>query len=124
MPLQSFIDVAPDSHFPLENLPFGVFEPANGPARVGVAIGDQILDLAVIEEQGHFNSAEFQNSRPFHYDSLNVFLSLGRPAWRKAREIIQGLLAADNPELRDDAAVRRRAFHAQREVTMRLPARI
>lgn len=124
MPLQSFINVAPDSHFPLENLPFGVFKPTSGPARVGVAIGEQILDLSVLEEQGKFTGPEFRNIRAFHYDSLNTFLSLGRNAWRSAREAIQQLLAADNPELRDDAALRARAFHQQREVTMQLPARI
>ncbi|MFL6529339.1 MAG: fumarylacetoacetase [Chthoniobacterales bacterium] len=124
MPLQSFIDVAPDSHFPLENLPFGVFKPATGPARVGVAIGEQILDLSVLEEQGKFSGPEFRHVRAFHYDSLNTFLSLGRNAWRSARETIQQLLAGDNAELRDDAAVRARAFHQQRDVTMQLPARI
>src|SRR4051812_22326382 len=113
MPLRSFIEVSPDSHFPLENLPFGVFKPALGPARVGVAIGEEILDLAVVEEQGKFAGPEFQKIRAFHYDSLNAFLSLGRGAWRAARTTIQQLLAADNPELRDNAELRARAFHRQ-----------
>ena len=56
MPLKSFIDVSPDSHFPLENLPFGVFQPRQGKPRVGVAIGDLILDLSALEELGHFRS--------------------------------------------------------------------
>ncbi|HEX8679361.1 MAG TPA: fumarylacetoacetate hydrolase family protein, partial [Chthoniobacterales bacterium] len=119
MPLRSFIDVAPESHFPLENLPFGVFKPGDGAARVGVAIGDQILDLSVLEEQGKFGEM-----RVFSQDSLNSFLSLGRPAWRAVRETLQRLLSADNPDLRDDAALRERAFHRQSEVTMQLPARI
>src|SRR5438105_318362 len=40
MPLKSFINIAPDSDFPIQNLPFGVFKPREGNARVGVAIGD------------------------------------------------------------------------------------
>ena len=60
----------------------------------------------------------------FTADSLNGFLSLGRPAWRKTREIIQHLLAAETAELRDDAALREHVFHAQKDVTMLLPARI
>ena len=92
MPLRSFIDVPPDSHFPIENLPFGVFKRQSGAARIGVAIGDQVLDLAVLEEKGHFAAPEFQNERVFAADSLNAFLKLGRPAWRKTREIVQGLL--------------------------------
>ena len=35
-PLRSFIEIAPDSHFPLENLPFGIFKPNEGAARAGV----------------------------------------------------------------------------------------
>ncbi|MGH8164231.1 MAG: hypothetical protein ACREP1_07860, partial [Rhodanobacteraceae bacterium] len=56
-PLRSFIEVAPDSHFPLENLPYGVFRPNDGAARVGVAIGDFVLDLAALETAGHFRGA-------------------------------------------------------------------
>ena len=96
MPLKSFIEVAPDSHFPLENLPFGVFQPRQGKPRVGVAIGDLILDLSELEELGHFRSPEFRNQKVYSLqDSLNSFLALGRPAWRKTREILQHLLSAD-----------------------------
>jgi fumarylacetoacetase len=122
--MKSFIDVAPDSHFPIQNLPFGIFKPAQGPARVGVAIGDFVLDLSVLEELGHFRFPEFQNRPVFSADTLNAFLALGRPAWRKAREVIQQLLASDTTTLRDDAALRARALHARKEVTMQVPARI
>src|SRR5438552_15630212 len=122
--MKSFIEVAPDSHFPIQNLPFGIFTPAQGRARVGVAIGDFVLDLSVLEELGHFQTPEFQERRVFAESALNTFLALGRPAWRKTRETIQRLLDAENPALRDDAALRARVFHAQKDVTMQLPARI
>src|ERR1700719_3323463 len=124
MPLNSFIDVPRDSHFPLENLPFGIFKPRQGAARIGVAIGELIVDLSVLEKLGHFGSPEFQDRRPFSQDSLNVFLGLGRPAWRKAREVLQHLLDANAPALRDDTTLRERVFHRQRDVKMQLPARI
>ena len=123
-PLRSFIDVPVDSHFPIENLPFGVFQPKGGNARVGVAIGDLIVDLSVLEELGHFRSPEFQEQKVFSEDSLNRFLALGRPAWRKTREILQRLLSAETPTLRDDARLREKVFHAQKDVVMKLPARI
>jgi fumarylacetoacetase len=91
---------------------------------VGVAIGDLIVDLSVLEELGHFRSAEFRDQPVFLGDSLNAFLALGRPAWRKAREVIQDLLSADTPILRDDAKLRARVFHAQKDVLMKLPVRI
>ena len=124
MPLQSFIEVSPDSHFPLENLPLGVFQPRDDKPRVGIAIGDFIVDLSVLEELGHFRSAEFQDQSVFSEDSLNAFLALGRPAWRKTRQTVQHLLAADTPTLRDDPIIRDRVFYAQKDVVMKLPARI
>src|ERR1700746_2600273 len=123
MALRSFIEVASDSHFPLENLPFGIFQPKRGRPRVGVAIGDLIVDLSALEELGHFRSPEFQNQKVFSEDSLNLFLALGRPAWRKTRDILQHLLSADTPILRDDARLRE-IFHAQKDVAMKLPVRI
>jgi fumarylacetoacetase len=124
MPLKSFIDVSSDSHFPLENLPFGIFKPATATARVGVAIGASILDLAVLEELGLFRGSGFSNQSVFASDSLNAFLALGRPAWSKARTTIQNLLLADNPTLRDDQALRSQALYSQKDVTMLLPTRI
>jgi fumarylacetoacetase len=122
MPLKSFIDVPRESHFPIQNLPFGVFKPRGSAARVGVAIGERIVDLSVLEEKGHFDFA--QDRQLFLQDSLNPFLALGRPAWRRTREVLQHLLSAEIPTLRDDAALCERVFHRQRDVTMQLPARI
>jgi fumarylacetoacetase len=118
------MEVAPDSHFPIQNLPFGIFKPAAGPARVGVAIGDFVLDLSILEELDHFRVPEFQSGRVFSQDSLNAFLALGRPAWRKTREVIQHVLSAETAILRDDTGLRGNVFHAQKDVVMQLPARI
>ena len=122
MALKSFIDIAPDSHFPLENLPFGVFKPRDGDARIGVALGDYVVDLAALQEAGHF--PDLKDRQVFARDSLNEFLALGRSAWKKVREILQELLSADVPTLRDDKKLRERVFHRQSEVEMLLPARI
>jgi fumarylacetoacetase len=122
--MKSFIDVHPDSHFSIYNLPYGVFSPAGGRPRVGVAIGDQILDLSVLEESGFFAETVL-NGRPiFSNSSLNAFMALGRSAWRPVREIVQQLLLADNPTLRDDEALRRRAIVPMAGVVMHLPAEI
>src|SRR6516225_8525368 len=120
MAQQSFIDVPLDSHFPIENLPFGVYKPREGKARIGVAIGDLVLDLSILEELGYF-APEFQDRQLFAEDSLNKFLALGRPAWRKVREIIQHLLDANTPTLRDNSNLRSRVFHRQSDITMQLP---
>ena len=114
MALRSFLEIAKDSDFPIQNLPFGVFQPKQDRPRVGVAIGDLVFDLSALEELGHFQSPEFQGRKVFSEESLNSFLALGRPAWRKTREILQHLLAADAPILRDDPIIRRRVLHAQK----------
>jgi fumarylacetoacetase len=126
MALKSFIDVPHDSHFSLENVPFGVFKPREGAPRVGVAIGELVLDLSILEEVGHFRDALITRETRgiFSQDSLNAFLALGRPAWCKVRETIQHLLSADTSALRDDLALRDRVFRRQQDVAMQLPARI
>ena len=121
MPLQSFIDIPANSDFPLENLPFGVFKPRTGPARVGVALGEFVVDLAVLESKGLLSVS----GQPiFAQDALNSFLSLGRPVWKKTRETLQHLFSADTAALRDNAELREQVFHRQRDVQMQLPARI
>ena len=123
-PLPSFIEIAPESHFSLQNLPYGIFRPNDGPARAGVAIGDLVLDLAALEEAGCFHTLHFGERAIFTRDSLNAFLALGRPVWHRTREILQHLLGADTATLRDDEELRARAFYRQAEVTMQLPAQI
>ena len=122
MPLKSFIDIAPESHFSLENLPFGVFKPRDGKMRIGVALGDYVVDLAVLQEAGHFS--DLQDRQLFARDSLNDFLALGRPAWKKVRETLQKLLSVDTPMLRDNMQLRESVFQRQSEVEMQLPVRI
>src|SRR5215468_11830896 len=124
MSLKSFIDVSPDSHFPIQNLPFGIFQPKGGKPRAGVAIGDLVADLSVLEDLGHFRSPEFRSRKVFSEDSLNAFLALGRPAWRKARAVLERLLSSKTPILRDNARLRARVFHSQERVTMKSPVRI
>jgi fumarylacetoacetase len=75
---------APDSEFPIQNLPLGVFCPAAGmPPRVGVAIGDQILDIAAAGPslEGFAAEAARAGGAPF----LNLVMSLGPPAWSALR---------------------------------------
>ena len=80
MALRSFIHVAADSHFPLENLPFGVFKPRDGVARIGVALGEYVVDLAELERAELFRDLPPVTAAATTRDSLNEFLSLGRPA--------------------------------------------
>ncbi len=118
--LRSFVDVAPESHFPIQNLPYGVFSTRGQPERrAGVAIGEHVLDLAVVERAGLLAPAP---GRPvFAEASLNAFIGLGRAAWSATRARVSELLRDDVPALRDDASLRARALVPMREATLYLP---
>lgn len=120
----SFIPVAADSDFPIHNLPYGVFSTDVNPRpRIGVAIGDQILDLSVIK---HLFTGPIlsQHQAVFDEPTLNSFMGLGPAAWKEARAALKDLLSAGQAQLRDDLELRRRAFTAQAIAKMHLPAAI
>ena len=121
--LRSFVPVARDSHFPIQNLPFGIFTtPANYAPRAGVAIGDQVLDLSVLEQAGLLDVVP--GERLFNRPTLNAFIERGPDAWRRARSAIGDLLRQENARLRDDAQLRARAFAPQAAAKMLLPLAI
>jgi fumarylacetoacetase len=122
--LKSFVAVAPGSHFPIQNLPFGIFSTeAERRPRAGVAIGDRVLDLAVLEQAGLL-SAGSRGSRVFDRPSLNAFMALERTVWRDTRASVSELLRDDAPRLRDDPDLRSRALVPMTEALLHLPVEI
>src|SRR5438093_13356074 len=106
--LRSFIDVAPDSHFPIQNLPYGVFSAKDGLApRVGVAIGDYVLDLWELEQDSRLDVGALG---VFSASALNPFMALGPKVWSRTRSRISELLRHDNAELRDTPEPSQRAL--------------
>lgn len=122
--LRSFIPVAPDHPFPIQNLPMGAFRgPAGGP-RVGVAIGDFVLDLDQASRQGLLDSAKIPGDLFAGQTDLNHFLKQGRPVWLAVRAACSELLRRDNPRLRDDHALRAQVLIPRDRTTPDLPCRI
>jgi fumarylacetoacetase len=120
--LTAFLDIPDDHPFPIQNLPYGIVRPSpQDPPRVGVAIGDSVLDLAVLQEAGVFEAPVLQASPPFAEPTLNRFMGLGQEAWRATRNRIQDLLRADTPALRDQPDLKARALHDRAAVTLDLP---
>ena len=116
--LRSFIDVDPASDFPIQNLPYGVFSTKDGRApRLGVAIGDYVLDLWELEQDGLISADD-----PGTFaGGLNALMHLGPKVWSKTRARISELLRHDNPELRDNAKLRARAFVPMRDAKLHMP---
>jgi fumarylacetoacetase len=122
---RSFIATDADDDFPLQNLPYGVFRPpGSAKPRVGVAIGDAVLDLSVLEDAGLLDVPQLPQRGVFHEPALNAFLAAGRAAWEAVRRRLVELLHADEPRLRDDAALRRAALVPRSAVRMLLPAQV
>src|SRR5258708_39562094 len=84
--------------FPIQNLPLGVFAPPGGAARGGVAIGDEIFDLAAALELGLFDGPAAQAGQSASGATLNPLFALRRAARQALRHPVSDLLDASAPE--------------------------
>ena len=123
MSATSWVEYDATCDFPIQNLPFGIFSTEGTAPRVGVAIGDQVLDLSTLAKAGLFAMLP-DDGACFSEPTLNTFMGAGKGAWDATRATLIELLSADTATLRDDAALRSAALVAQSAVTMHLPARI
>jgi fumarylacetoacetase len=117
---RSFVESAnaPESDFPIQNLPFGVFRPAADlPPRIGVAIGDQILDLAAAAAS--FDGLAAEAAQACAAPRLNHLMSLGNQAAAALRLAVSRALRAE----RGDQSLRRH-LTPMAQAEMSLPAAI
>lgn len=121
--LKSWVDVPQGSDFPIQNLPFGVFRTESQLPRVGVAIGDKILDLKALHILGYLENLPFR-LEDFLADSLNPMMKQGKKATRDLRNRISKLLRSDMPDLRDREHHVKQVLVSQSEVQMLLPIRV
>lgn len=124
--LTSFIDIAADSDFSIHNLPYGIFSDTkdatdNNKRRAGVAIGEYVLDLAMLESEGLLN---LEGGQYFDQPTLNAFIDSGRDNWTKARTTIQTLLSNASDTLRDNQDLQEKVLLKQADVTMHLPVHV
>lgn len=104
----TWLDLEQDSPYGTENLPYGVFSRGDGPPRVGVRIGDQVLDLAAVLDDPVF-------AEP----SLNIFLAQGPARWSAVRARITTLLTEE-----EHRATVEPALYPLAELTLHLPITI
>ncbi len=110
----TWLDIADDHPFGVANLPFGVFSTPGTSPRVGIRVGDRVLDAGACAERAGMESGEVWLS-----GSLNAFLAQGRPAWSAARDWLTELLTN---EMRRDSVEPYLAPVS--EVTMHLPVEV
>lgn len=121
--LKSWIEVAPQSDFPIQNLPFGIFKTQSSSPRVGIAIGDQVLDLAILNKLGFLDELKIDNS-VFTNQYLNDFIALGKHTTRAVRERVSNLLNKDTAELRDNKEVQAKVLQKICNVQMQMPVKV
>ncbi|MEL4181001.1 fumarylacetoacetase [Roseateles sp. PN1] len=111
-----------DTEFPIQNLPYGLFRRAgsNESARVGIAIGTQILDLHRASALGKWSSAVQVLLQPLSQGDLNAFMAQPAALRRQLRHALFDALLAGSPQ---EAALRP-ALVAQAEAQMAVPCRI
>ncbi len=92
---KSWVESANDagSDFPIQNLPFGVFSGDGIETHIGVAIGDQILDLTSLEASGKLTPGG--SAKVFEQGILNPFMGLPQQVWSETRSAIADLLDAE-----------------------------
>lgn len=120
--LSTWVEVSKSSDFTIYNLPFGVFKNKRLSPRIGIAIGDKIVDLSVLDQEGFFSDL-FLPEGIFLNDALNDLISLGKVQTKKIRERVQDLLLVDNEKLRDHS-VRGKVMVNRKEAEMLLPVKI
>ncbi len=98
--LSSWVPVPADSDFPIHNIPFGVVS-YQGQTHCASRIGDFVIDLALLGEDGWFDDLPLGNGAVFHKPTLNAFLELDKKAWTSVRNRLIELFQSANSEIRD-----------------------
>ena len=111
--------------FPIQNLPFGVYRPlgSGAPGRIGVAIGDRVLDLAGCHEETLLGGETAEAGRACTASSLNALMSLGPAHWSALRARLSELLSEGSVEALQRERLAR-LLVAQADVEMLRPADI
>lgn len=126
--LVSWVDAAhdPGTDFPIQNLPLGVVRPrdAQEPWRVGVAIGDQVMDLAAAARSGLLDGAASKAGSRCAAGSLNGLMTLEPVHWSALRVQVSRLLRADTPEGERAQRLRAHVLLPARDIELALPATV
>ena len=120
---RTWLDTPPQTDFPIQNIPFGVFLTRDDIITIGTRIGDYAIDLGALHQLGYFKGIELTDDI-FLQDSLNDFISDGKKTWRLVRNRISDIFLRDNPALRDNAEHRKQVLFTMDEIEMQLPVQV
>ena len=121
--LKSWVEVPANSDFPIQNLPFGIFKTSQLKARVGVRIGDFVLDLKALFVLGYLENLPFEAS-DFDCNYLNCLMSKGKKATRELRNRISKLLDLNQQDLQKNVHHLEQVLIPIDQVEMCMPVQI
>ena len=113
------VDGAP---FPIQNLPFGVYRGNDDSSRIGVAIGDSVLDLRAAIEANLIDPVSNEIRAACQSSLLNEVMALAPEHWSELRRGLFRLLHESAPSAQQRAAVA--LLVPRNAVTMKVPCRI
>ncbi|MGB5205240.1 MAG: fumarylacetoacetase, partial [Eudoraea sp.] len=120
---QTWLQVAPNSDFPIQNIPFGVFLTRDDVVTIGTRIGDHAIDLGALHQLGYFNGIPLTDDI-FLQDTLNDFISDGHKTWRLVRNRISEIFDITNPILKENQEHCKIVLFTMDEIEMQLPVQI
>ncbi|WP_430612229.1 fumarylacetoacetase [Flavobacterium sp. JP2137] len=120
---KSWLEVAPDCDFPIQNLPFGVFITKEDVITIGTRIGKFAIDMNALHQLGYFKGIDLTDDL-FMQDTLNDFISSGKKTWRAVRNRLADIFDAANTALKDDKKHRDIVIFNISDVEMQLPVLI
>jgi len=114
------------TEFPIQNLPFGVFKRRGRPGvpRVGVAIGDRILDIAECRRAGLFEGMADRAAQSCLSPSLNDLMALGPDYWSALRLRLSRLLRTACPDIQKNSSLAEKALVPMEEAQLQVPVEI
>jgi fumarylacetoacetase len=121
--MQSWLPVDKNSDFSMFNIPFGVFKTEGSSARVGTRIGNTVIDLSVLADNGFLDETGIKKS-VFKRSSLNPFIKEGKTLTNAVRNHIIHLFSKDNETLFSDEKLRKKLLIDASTVKMLLPVKI
>ena len=119
----SWLNVAKDSDFPIQNIPFGVFLTKDDVITIGTRIGNYAIDLGALQQLNYFEGIELTDDM-FMQDTLNDFISDGKKTWRLVRNRIAEIFDANNTTLKDNEDHRTIVLFTLDEIEMQLPVQV
>lgn len=117
---KSWLEVPQDSDFPIQNIPFGVFLPEDDITTIGTRIGNTAIDLSAMHQLGYFEGITLPED-VFLQDTLNDFITLGRPIWRQVRNRVAEIFDATNGELKNNTEHCEQILFPVEQVQMLMP---